>query len=191
MIGLDVGDRRIGVAAADGLGLTAQGLTTLIRGQLGDDLRRLAGLIQERRADRLVVGLPKNMNGSLGPQGEKVKGFVAALLRYLAGAGLPAPEVIYWDERLTTVAARRTLLEADVSRRKRKEVVDKLAAVLILQGYLDRQAWAARRSAEAGELGDEPGMVDEPADGPGPGDEPADGPGPGDEPADGPGRPGR
>ena len=137
MIGLDVGDARIGVAAADGLGLTAQGLPTIKRGKREDDLDDLIRIIDERGAGKLVVGLPKNMNGSIGPQAEKVQGFVEALLSRMRETGFAAPDVVYWDERLTTVAAHRTLLEADLSRKKRKGAVDRLAAVFILQGYLD------------------------------------------------------
>ena len=146
MIGLDVGDRRIGVAAADGLGLTAQGLPTIERGKPNEDLDCLIRLIAERNATGLVVGMPKNMNGSIGPQGEKVRLFVEALLSRMAEKGLSPPSVTYWDERLTTVAANRTLLEADLSRKKRKGAVDRLAAVFILQGYLDRES---RRGEEA------------------------------------------
>jgi len=137
MIGLDVGDVRIGIAAADGLGLTAQGLPTMRRRKLKEDLDQIIGIIEERRAGELVVGLPKNMDGSLGPQGEKVRAFVDALITRMEESGQTAPVVTFWDERLTTVSANRTLLEADLSRKKRKEAVDKVAAVLILQGYLD------------------------------------------------------
>ncbi len=140
MIGLDVGDRRIGIAAADGLGITAQGLPTLERRKPAEDLDALIRILHERKASKLVVGLPKNMDGSIGFQGEKVQEFIQSLLERIREAGSALPEVIYWDERLTTVAAHRTLLEADVSRKKRKGVVDKLSAVLILQGYLDREA---------------------------------------------------
>jgi len=139
VIGLDVGDKRIGVAAADGLGLTAQGLPTIIRRKPDDDLDQIIRIMQERKASLLVVGFPKNMNGSIGPQGEKVIGFVEALLRRMRESGLDEPAIVYWDERLTTVAAQRTLHEADVSRKKRKGAVDRLAAVLILQGYMDRE----------------------------------------------------
>ena len=138
MIGLDVGDRRIGVAAADGLGLTAQGLPTIERRKPEEDLDRVVAVIKDRKASTLVVGLPRNMDGSYGFQAEKVRGFVEALLSRVGTAGLAEPKVVYWDERLTTVAADRTLLEADLSRKKRKVAVDKLAAVFILQGYLDR-----------------------------------------------------
>jgi len=132
ILGLDIGEKRIGLAISDELGITAQGLETLNRTKLADDLSRLTTLMREKEIDKLVVGLPKNMNGTLGPQAERVKLFVELLIKEL-----PC-EVDYWDERLTTIAARRTLIEADVSRKKRKKSVDRLAAVLILQGYLDK-----------------------------------------------------
>jgi len=138
VIGLDVGDRRIGVAAADGLGLTAQGLPTIQRRKLAEDLDALVRVIHERKAEKVVVGLPKNMDGSIGAQGEKVQAFVAALQAHMSETMEAVPEVCYWDERLTTVAANRTLLEADISRKKRKSAVDQIAAVFILQGYMDR-----------------------------------------------------
>ena len=139
MIALDVGDRRIGAAAADSLGLTAQGLPTIERRSLEEDLDNVIRLLAERKSSSLVVGLPRNMNGSLGFQGEKVRLFVEALMGRMEETGFTKPEVIYWDERLTTVAANRTLIEAGLSRKKRKNATDRLAAVLILQGYLDRQ----------------------------------------------------
>ncbi|MGI6145382.1 MAG: Holliday junction resolvase RuvX [Clostridia bacterium] len=133
ILGLDIGEKRIGLAVSDELGITAQGLKTLNRTKLEDDLHRLAELIREKEINKLVVGLPKNMNGTLGPQAERVKKFVDLLTKEC-----PC-EVVYWDERLTTIAAQRTLLEADVSRKKRRNSVDRLAAVLILQGYLDKK----------------------------------------------------
>lgn len=131
ILGMDLGERRIGLAVSDELGITAQGLFTLKRTELQEDLQQLVKIIQEKEIAKLVVGLPKNMNGSLGPQAERVKSFVTLLTK-------ECPlEVVYWDERLTTVAAQRILIEGDVSRKKRKEVVDKIAAVMILQSYLD------------------------------------------------------
>lgn len=132
ILGMDLGEKRIGLAVSDELGITAQGLSTLNRTQIKDDLKQLAEIIKEKEITKLVVGLPKNMNGTLGPQAEKVKEFVSLLTK-------ECPlEVVYWDERLTTVAAQRILLEGDVSRKKRKTAVDRLAAIMILQGYLDR-----------------------------------------------------
>ncbi|MGQ9557718.1 MAG: Holliday junction resolvase RuvX [Desulfurispora sp.] len=134
IMGLDLGDKTIGVAVSDPLGWTAQGVTTLRRGDLDGDLQQLAALVQQYEVEEFVLGLPKNMDGSLGPRAEMVQQF-AALLRERLGR-----PVHLWDERLSTVAAQKHLLGADVSRRGRKKVVDKLAAVYILQGFLDRQA---------------------------------------------------
>ena len=137
-LGLDVGTKTIGVAASDALGLTAQTVTTVRRTQLKADLAALAALVREYEAERFVVGLPLNMDGSEGPRAEATRRFVTALTEAL---GLP---VELWDERLSTVAAQRTLLEADLSRAKRREVIDQMAAQFILQGWLD-----ARRPAHA------------------------------------------
>ncbi len=130
-MGLDLGDKTIGVAVSDLMGWTAQGVETIRRSK--DDLSRLKQLVQQYEVEKIVLGLPKNMDGSLGPRAQKSLQYAAMLEQKL---GLP---VVTWDERLTTVAATRTLLQADVSRQKRKQVIDKLAAVWILQGYLDRQ----------------------------------------------------
>ena len=130
-LGLDYGTKTIGVAASDGLGLTAQTVTTIRRTNLKADLAALKELVREYEADRFVVGLPLNMDGSEGPRAEATRRFVEALTEVL---GLP---VELWDERLSTVAAQRTLLEADVSRAKRREVIDQMAAQFILQGWLD------------------------------------------------------
>jgi putative holliday junction resolvase len=126
----DVGDARIGVAVSDELGLTAQGIGVVERVGGQRDLDALAGLLAPYAPERLVVGLPRTMNGSEGPQAVKVRAFAT---RAAAHLGLPLE---YWDERLTTVAAERVLLEADLSRKRRRQVVDKVAATLILQGYL-------------------------------------------------------
>jgi len=130
-LGLDVGYKTIGVAASDLLGWTAQGIETIIRTNIKKDLQRLEELVKQYEVNKIVVGLPKNMNGTIGPQGEKVLEFVERLKKRFN------VELVLWDERLTTVAAERSLIEADVSRKKRKEVIDKMAAVYILQGYLD------------------------------------------------------
>ena len=131
---LDIGDATIGVAVSDLLGLTAQGVETIRRRDLSDDLNRLEVLIQEYEADALVAGLPKHMNGPEGERCALVRAFMAD-----AAERFPMMEIYYWDERLSTVAASRTLLEGDVSRKKRRKVIDKMAAVYILQGFLDRQ----------------------------------------------------
>ncbi len=130
-LGLDVGDVRIGIALSDLLGMTAQGLESYRRKEEDQDFDYLSELIRSNDVELVVCGLPKNMNGSIGPQAEKVQEF-AQKLREKSGV-----EIVFWDERLTTVSATRTLLEADVSRKKRKQVVDKIAAVYILQAYLD------------------------------------------------------
>lgn len=132
IMALDVGSKRIGVALSDPLKITAQGLETFQRTTLEEDIRGLWKLIDDHDVSQLVVGLPKNMDGTIGFKAEEVRQFIADL------TAERAIEVIWVDERLTTVSAERTLLEADVSRAKRKRVIDKMAAVLILQSYLDR-----------------------------------------------------
>ncbi|MBT1279784.1 Holliday junction resolvase RuvX [Thermoanaerobacter sp. CM-CNRG TB177] len=134
IMGLDVGDKRIGIAISDLSGTIAQGLTTIKRSSNKKDFERIKQIINEYEVGMIIVGLPKNMNGTLGPQGQKVVRFVEHLKKAFS---IP---IILWDERLTTVEAERVLIEkADISRAKRKEVIDKLAAVLILQNYLDSQ----------------------------------------------------
>ncbi|MFH5835787.1 Holliday junction resolvase RuvX [Proteiniclasticum sp. C24MP] len=131
-IGLDVGDRTIGVAVSDPLGYTAQGITTVRRKSLEKDFEKLREIFNEYEILGIVVGLPKNMNGTIGPQAEKAMEFGRVLEEEFGH------KVIYWDERLTTMAAHRAMLEADMSRKKRKTLVDKIAATYILQGYLDK-----------------------------------------------------
>ncbi len=139
-MGLDVGDATIGVAVSDLLHITAQGRETLRRISIKEDIDRLVDIIVEQDVDKVVVGLPKNMNGTVGPQGEKTLAFSQKLekkLRYSDRIKDREIEIIMWDERLTTVAAEKMLIQADVSRRKRKDVIDTVAAGYILQGYLD------------------------------------------------------
>ncbi|MCI8336827.1 MAG: Holliday junction resolvase RuvX [Peptococcaceae bacterium] len=131
IMGLDIGERTIGVAVSDPMGWTAQGVTTIRRKSLAYDLSELKKIIQEYEVEQIVVGWPLNMNGTAGPSAERVELLSAEIIKE-TGLG-----IIKWDERLSTVAATRTLLEGDVSRAKRKEVIDKMAAVFILQGYLD------------------------------------------------------
>ena len=133
IMGLDIGDKTIGVAVSDLMGLTAQGVTTIKRVGKKKDIEEIKNIIVERQVNKIVSGLPKNMNGTVGPQGEKVQKFCELLE---AETNLP---IEFWDERLSTVAAERSLIEGDVSRQKRKKVIDMLAAVIILQGYLDLQ----------------------------------------------------
>ncbi|MDP3017295.1 MAG: Holliday junction resolvase RuvX [Deltaproteobacteria bacterium] len=132
IMGLDVGSKTIGVAISDELGITAQGLKTIKRKAMEDDLRELDAIISQFKIEKIVVGLPKNMDGSLGKQAEFVLGWIEDLKNKIQ---LP---VETWDERLSTVEATKTLLKADLSRKKRKGVIDKVAAVLILQGYLQQ-----------------------------------------------------
>ncbi len=131
---LDIGDATIGVAVSDLLGLTAQGVETIRRTELSADLNRLGVLAEEYEVVAFVAGLPKHMNGDEGERCEIVRAFMANVAERF-----PALEIHYWDERLSTVAASRALIEGDVSRKKRRKVIDKMAAVYILQGFLDRQ----------------------------------------------------
>lgn len=131
--GLDVGTKTIGVAVSDALGLTAQSVTTIRRTSLKADLAALGELAREHEVTRVVIGLPLNMDGSEGPRAEASRKFAEAVTATL---GLKAE---FWDERLSTVAAQRTLLEADLSRAKRKQVIDQAAAQFILQGWMDAQ----------------------------------------------------
>lgn len=132
ILALDVGDKTIGVAASDELGLTAQGVEVIRRTSPEKDFGRLAEIVAEYDIGTIVIGLPKNMNGTIGPRGEAMQEFAADVARRF-----PATEVRLWDERLSTVAAQRVLIAADVSRRKRRQVIDKMAATVILQGFLD------------------------------------------------------
>ncbi len=139
IIGLDIGDKTIGVSVSDPLGLTAQGITTIHRKNKEKDTDEIKRYIDEYDAKLIVAGLPKNMNGTLGSQGDKVVKYCHYLTNKLQ------IEVCFWDERLTTVAAHKAMLEGDLSREKRKRIVDKLAAVYILQGYLDNLNLRERR----------------------------------------------
>ncbi len=132
ILSLDVGTKNIGMAVCDPLGITAQPLPTIRRkGDLCDDLRHLDDAVRKYQVERIVVGLPKNMNGTEGPSCLMAKEFAAAVEQE---TGLP---IVYWDERLTSKMAESAMLEADLSRKKRKQEVDSLAAILILQNYLD------------------------------------------------------
>jgi putative Holliday junction resolvase len=137
ILGLDVGTKTIGVAVSDALGWTAQGVETIRRrpNHPENDFERIKELIEQFEVSKIVVGLPKNMNGSIGPSGEACQTFAKDL------ESITGLSVILWDERLTTMAAERTLISADVSRKKRKQVIDKLAASIILQGFMDSQKY--------------------------------------------------
>ena len=135
---LDVGDRTIGVAISDPLFIMAQGHSTIFRETLEKDLDSLKEIITKENIIKIIIGLPKNMNSSIGPQGEKVLTFVNDLKNFLLENKLDI-EIIMQDERLTTVSAERILIEGNMSRKKRKQVIDKVAATYILQSYLDRK----------------------------------------------------
>lgn len=132
IMGLDIGTHTIGVAISDELGITAQGLKTVKRRSMEEDFKEIRTIIEHFKISKIVVGLPKNMDGTLGKQAGVVFQWIKDLKDRIQ---LP---VVTWDERLSTVGASKVLLEADLSRRKRKKVIDKVAAVLILQGYLSQ-----------------------------------------------------
>ena len=133
IMGLDVGSKTVGVAISDPMGWTAQGIETVKINEAIEEfgMARLGELIKQYEVTEAVVGYPKNMNNSIGPRAEASERF-AALLK--EAYSIP---VVLWDERLTTSAAEKMLISADVSRKNRKKVIDKMAAVMILQGYLD------------------------------------------------------
>ena len=131
-LALDVGDKTIGVAVSDLLGLTAQGLETIHRSSNKEDINHLKELMATYDVSDLVIGLPKNMNGTEGERCQLVRSFAKKVAK-----SCPNIQITFWDERLSTVAAEKSLIAADVSRRKRKKVIDKMAAVHILQGFLD------------------------------------------------------
>ncbi len=139
LLGLDLGEKTIGVAASDSLRATATPLETVRRRKFTTDAARLLEIANERAAGGIVLGLPRNMDGSEGPRCQSTRAFARNLSRL---TDLP---ITFWDERLSTVAAERALLEADTSRRRRAEVIDHVAAAYILQGALDRL-----RNLEAG-----------------------------------------
>ena len=137
VMGLDYGSKTVGVAISDPLGITAQGIETIERkeeNKLRKTLARIEELVKEYEVEKIVLGFPKNMNNTIGERAEKSLELKAMLERRI---GIP---VIMWDERLTTVEAERTLIESNVRRENRKKYVDKIAAVFILQGYLDSLA---------------------------------------------------
>ena len=134
VMGLDYGSKTVGVAISDPLGVTAQGLETIVRkeeNKLRRTLARIEELVREYEVEKIVLGFPKNMNNTIGERAEKSLELKEKLERRI---GIP---VIMWDERLTTVEAERTLIESKVRREDRKKYIDKIAAVFILQGYLN------------------------------------------------------
>lgn len=133
IIGLDVGTKTVGIAISDAMGWTAQGVDTVrFRSEQYDDaVQAVLAHIATLKPERIVIGMPKNMDGSIGHAGERTKMFAALLAEQTE---LP---IVFWDERLSSIQAERMLLEADLSRKKRKQVIDKMAAVVILKSYLD------------------------------------------------------
>lgn len=132
---LDIGEKRIGVAVSDALGITAQGVSTITHGGDTEALDKIDAIATEYEAQQIVVGLPLNMNGSESAQTKIIRRFAEKLSKRFRRRA----EIITWDERLSTAGAERSLLEADLSRARRRQVVDKMAAVFILQGYLAAQ----------------------------------------------------
>ena len=131
ILGIDYGDSRIGIAVSDLMGMTAQPISVISEKERAKQLQAVAEYIKEYKVEKIVMGMPKNMNGSIGERAEKTRQFGIELAEF---SGLP---VIEWDERLSSAYAHRTLTEGNVSGKKRKGLVDKLAAAFILQGYLD------------------------------------------------------
>lgn len=150
IMGLDYGSKTVGVAVSDPLGLTAQGIETICRkeeNKLRKTLARIKELVKEYEVEKIVLGLPKHMNNDLGERAEKSLEFQEMLMRR---TGL---EVVMWDERLSTASAERTLIESQVRREDRKKYVDKIAAVFILQGYLDALSFKSRQDDEQKSIG--------------------------------------
>lgn len=139
-LALDVGDKTIGVAVSDALNITAQGVTTIERVGIRKDAGKVMDYIREFDCDTVVIGLPRRLDGTDSPQTEKVYEFRSMLENKMRSSGMSDIKVEYYDERLTTVMAEKVLIEAYVSRKGRKKVIDKQAAVIILQGYLDKNS---------------------------------------------------
>ncbi|MGC8659398.1 MAG: Holliday junction resolvase RuvX [Desulfomonilaceae bacterium] len=140
-LGLDIGSKRIGVALSDQSGIIAQALETISAKNPAQDVLRIVEIVRQHDVTEIVIGIPYNMNGSEGPQAQKIRQLLEILQKSVT---VPIYE---WDERLTTVAAERALLEADMSRSKRRKVIDQVAAALILQGHLDRRRNEALRQS--------------------------------------------
>ena len=138
-IGLDVGDRTIGVAVSDPLGITAQGVTTIERVGIRKDAGKVLDYVREYDCDTIVMGLPLSLSGEDSEQTQKIREFRTMLENKMRSTSMKGISVEWQDERLTTVQAERVLIDADLSRKKRKTVIDKQAAVIILQTWLDQQ----------------------------------------------------
>ena len=137
-LALDVGDKTIGVAVSDELDITAQGVTTIDRVGIRKDAGKVMDYVREYDCDTVVMGLPINLDGSDSVQTEKVREFRTMLENKMRSSGMADVKVEWQDERFTTVIAERVLMEANMKRKSRKEVVDKQAAIIILQSYMDR-----------------------------------------------------
>jgi len=144
-LGLDIGTKTIGLALSDVLGMIATPTETLRRGKFMDDSKKLLALVKQHDVGALVLGLPLNMDGSEGPRCQSVRQFAANFLAALEKVGQDI-DIVFWDERLSTVAAHRVMIEADLSRKRQAEVVDKMAAAVILQGFLDHLSYAKRNA---------------------------------------------
>lgn len=138
-IGLDVGDRTIGVAVSDPLGITAQGVTTIERVGIRKDAGKVLDYVKEYDCDTIVMGFPLSLNGDESEQTQKIRDFRTMLENKMRSTAMKGISIEWQDERLTTVQAERVLIDADLSRKKRKTVIDKQAAVIILQTWLDQQ----------------------------------------------------
>ena len=139
ILAIDFGERRIGLAISDPLGITAQGLPTIDTRKTKDFLSFIQNLIKEKEVSRVVVGMPRNMDGSIGFKGEEVKKFIQKLIQKVSAVSIGKVEVITWDERLTTVESLRSMREMG-TKQKEKETVDRISATLILQNYLDSRS---------------------------------------------------
>ena len=139
LLGLDIGDKRIGVSVSDELGITAQGRENIYRESDEQAIKEICKLVNQLHVEEVIVGMPKNMNGTLGPQAEKIMKFSKAL-----GSSARIP-IKHWDERLTTVIAQRSLTALNVKGRKKKKKVDRIASQLILQGYLDSKSLKSKQ----------------------------------------------
>ena len=148
IIALDVGDKTIGIAVSDPLMMTAQGITTIDRVGIRKDADKVLALIREYECTTVVVGLPLNLDGSDSVQTQKVRDFRTMLENKMRSTAMKGIEIVYQDERFTTKMAESVLINADVSRKKRKNVIDKQAAVIILQSYLERQRFLKENATD-------------------------------------------
>lgn len=147
-LSLDVGDKTIGVAVSDPMLITAQGVTTIERVGVRKDADKVMDFIRQYECGTVVIGLPRMLDGTDSPQTEKVRAFRTMLENKMRSTGMNEVTIVFEDERFTTVIAENVLIAADVSRKKRKQVIDKQAAIVILQSYLDRQSFLQKKEEE-------------------------------------------